>query len=67
MLVSFCDIPVQHYEVEVHTGNRWAAETDAAIYVTLFGEQGDTGRRCLYYSHSIENVQDQQFGKFQKK
>ncbi|XP_048764444.2 lipoxygenase homology domain-containing protein 1-like isoform X2 [Ostrea edulis] len=41
---------VRQYEVEVMTGNHWAAETDADLFVTVFGDQGDTGRRKLYHS-----------------
>lgn len=42
---------VHKYEVEVLTGNHWAAETDADLFVTIFGDKGDTGRRKLYHSY----------------
>ena len=45
-------LPVQVYEVRVHTGDRWAAGTDADVYVTLYGCRGDTGRRYLTHSES---------------
>ena len=44
---------VQKYEVKVHVGDRWAADTDANMYITLHGSKGDSGRRCLY--HSLDN------------
>ena len=30
------------------TGNLWGAGTSASIYLTIFGERGDTGPRLLY-------------------
>lgn len=42
---------VHQYEVEVITGNHWAAETDADLFVTIFGDKGDSGRRKLYHSY----------------
>ncbi|XP_046584646.1 LOW QUALITY PROTEIN: lipoxygenase homology domain-containing protein 1-like [Haliotis rubra] len=39
---------VYHYTLTVHTGDHWAGETDAEIYMTLYGSHGDTGRRRLY-------------------
>lgn len=41
---------VHTYEVTVFTGDHWAAETDANLYITIFGSQGDTGKRMLYNS-----------------
>jgi len=43
---------VLHYEVLVYMGNNWAAETDADVYITIFGKKGDTGRRLLYHSQT---------------
>ena len=43
-------IPVQHYEVDVYTGNNWAADTDAPAFITLYGSKGDSGKRLLYFS-----------------
>lgn len=42
---------VHQYEVEIITGNHWAAETDADLFVTIFGDKGDSGRRKLYHSY----------------
>jgi hypothetical protein len=41
-------LPVTHYEVTVYTGDRWGADTDASIYITLYGSKGDFGKRWLY-------------------
>ncbi|XP_013396607.1 lipoxygenase homology domain-containing protein 1 isoform X2 [Lingula anatina] len=46
-------LPMQHYEVSVYTGRRWAADCDANLYITLCGSKGDSGKRQLY--HSLEN------------
>ncbi len=35
------------YELAVATGDLWNAGTEANIYVTLYGERGDTGVRQL--------------------
>ncbi|KAM9308372.1 oxygen-regulated protein 1 [Gastrophryne carolinensis] len=43
-------LPVNQYIVAVHTGDRWGAETSANVYITLYGERGDTGARKLYKS-----------------
>ncbi|KAJ8306150.1 hypothetical protein KUTeg_016695 [Tegillarca granosa] len=42
--------PLYIYEVTIFTGDHWAAETDANLYITIFGTQGDTGKRMLYNS-----------------
>lgn len=40
-------ISVCQYHVEVYTGDRDNAGTDAAVYLQIFGERGDTGIRQL--------------------
>ena len=40
------------YEVVVYTGDRWAASTDANVYVTIFGSHGDSGKRYLQHSRN---------------
>lgn len=32
----------------MHIGNHWAGGTEADVFVTLYGERGDTGERMLY-------------------
>jgi hypothetical protein len=36
-------LPVLKYTVEVYTGNKTGAGTDANVFLTIFGEYGDTG------------------------
>ncbi|KAM4704966.1 oxygen-regulated protein 1 [Rhinophrynus dorsalis] len=43
-------LPVYKYIVAVHTGDHWGAETAANVYVTLYGERGDSGPRKLHKS-----------------
>lgn len=38
------------YEVTVVTGDLWNACTDANVYLTIYGERGDSGLRQLYRS-----------------
>lgn len=39
------------YSVSVHTGTLPASGTDADIFITIFGEQGDSCKRRLNHSH----------------
>ena len=43
-----CVYTVLKYEVSVITGNLWNAGTDANIYLTVYGDRGDSGVRQLY-------------------
>nr|XP_056710895.1 oxygen-regulated protein 1 [Euleptes europaea] len=43
-------LPVHKYIIYVHTGDRWGSETFANLYITLYGERGDTGVRKLQHS-----------------
>jgi hypothetical protein len=36
-------LPVVKYMVDVHTGKKAGAETDANVFINIFGECGDTG------------------------
>lgn len=40
------------YRVEVYTGEVPGADTDASVYVTIYGTRGDTGQRVLYRSET---------------
>ncbi|KAM3841839.1 oxygen-regulated protein 1 [Vipera latastei] len=40
-------LSVHKYIVSVHTGDLWGSETFANIYITVYGERGDTGVRKL--------------------
>ena len=47
-LLSMFSIAVYHYQVQVYTGDHWAAGTDANMYITINGTRGDSGKRLLY-------------------
>ncbi|XP_077208521.1 oxygen-regulated protein 1 [Paroedura picta] len=47
-------LPVHKYIICVHTGDRWGSETFANLYITLYGERGDTGVRQLQNSLAAE-------------
>lgn len=52
-LVSASSILI--YEIRVITGSRPHAGTDANVYLTLYGEKGDTGERKLVKSQTNAN------------
>ncbi|KAL4236123.1 retinal rod cell development [Mactra antiquata] len=41
-------LPLIKYQVDVLTGDVWGGSTDANIYITVYGDRGDTGVRQLY-------------------
>ncbi|CAF2713886.1 unnamed protein product [Rotaria sp. Silwood2] len=43
-------LPIVKYTVDVYTGNKTNAGTDANVFINIFGECGDTGERPLKYS-----------------
>ncbi|XP_032172199.1 oxygen-regulated protein 1 isoform X4 [Mustela erminea] len=43
-------LPVTVYEVHVATGERWNAGTGASVYISIYGEKGDSGSRQLFRS-----------------
>ncbi|XP_049684405.1 oxygen-regulated protein 1 [Accipiter gentilis] len=43
-------LPVTVYEVHVTTGELWNAGTEADVYISVYGEKGDTGSRQLLRS-----------------
>ncbi|XP_040541347.1 lipoxygenase homology domain-containing protein 1 [Gallus gallus] len=43
-------LPVTVYEVHVTTGDLWNAGTEADVYISIYGEKGDTGSRQLLRS-----------------
>ena len=52
--------PVYKYEVQTYTADALGADTDANVYITLFGERGDSGRRLLHQSdHRVKFEQGQ--------
>ncbi|XP_010005184.1 PREDICTED: lipoxygenase homology domain-containing protein 1-like [Chaetura pelagica] len=40
-------LPVTIYEVHVTTGELWNAGTEADVYISVYGQRGDTGSRLL--------------------
>ncbi|XP_072808070.1 oxygen-regulated protein 1 isoform X3 [Vicugna pacos] len=48
-------LPVTVYEVRVATGALWNAGTAANVYISVWGEKGDTGSRQLFRSKSSFN------------
>ncbi|CAG5116252.1 unnamed protein product, partial [Candidula unifasciata] len=50
-------LPVIKYEVTVTTGDLWNGGTNASVYLTIYGDRGDSGVRQLYTNHfTIEAV-----------
>ncbi|CAL1540914.1 unnamed protein product [Lymnaea stagnalis] len=45
-------LAVKTYEVKVATGDHWAAETEANVHITLYGSNGDSGKRLLHRSRT---------------
>ncbi|GFN87702.1 hypothetical protein PoB_001420800 [Plakobranchus ocellatus] len=48
-------LPVVKYLVQVYTGKKSYAGTDANVYINIFGDLGDTGNRFLKYSKTNRN------------
>ncbi|XP_076807722.1 lipoxygenase homology domain-containing protein 1-like isoform X3 [Clavelina lepadiformis] len=44
--------PVIRYQVMVYTGGLLGSDTDANVFIAIYGEKGDTGRRPLFKSLS---------------
>jgi len=40
------------YEVCVYTGDRWAADTDAGVFIQLFGVDNNSKRLPLLHSNN---------------
>ncbi|KAK2179893.1 hypothetical protein NP493_465g00008 [Ridgeia piscesae] len=59
------DFNLVKYQVLVHTGELTGADTDANVYVVLYGERGDTGRRRLVYSDNPINFREGQVDVFE--
>ena len=38
---------VVQYEVNLYTGDLWNAGTDSTVFLTLFGDRGDSGVRQM--------------------
>ena len=40
------------YPVHIHTGDEWGAGTDANVFITIFGEDADSGEKTLDNSNN---------------
>nr|XP_026691111.1 lipoxygenase homology domain-containing protein 1-like isoform X2 [Ciona intestinalis] len=47
-------LPVLKYQVLIYTGSILGSDTDASVYITIYGQRGDSGRRPLYKSMNNE-------------
>ena len=52
IILFFCFITAKKYTVNVYTGNEKGAGTDANVFLTIFGDRGDTGERKLHKSET---------------
>ena len=43
----FCHVTVVQYQIEISTGDDDNAGTESNVYMTLYGERGDTGMRTM--------------------
>ncbi|XP_025021880.1 lipoxygenase homology domain-containing protein 1 [Python bivittatus] len=48
------------YEVHVITGMIWGAGTDANVYLSIYGERGDSGERHLKHSNNLNKFEKDQ-------
>ncbi|XP_038664393.1 uncharacterized protein LOC119972132 [Scyliorhinus canicula] len=49
-------LPVLFYHIHVFTGNKSGAETNANVYINIFGERGDLGKRKLHKSQNNQII-----------
>ncbi|XP_023776872.1 oxygen-regulated protein 1 [Cyanistes caeruleus] len=58
-------LPVTVYKVHVTTGDLWNAATEADVYISVYGERGDTGSRQLLRSQKSKKfLKGQPFNQF---
>lgn len=50
-----CAPTVHTYKVTVRTGDMYGAGTDANVFLTIYGDLGDTGERKLAKSENNKN------------
>ncbi|XP_058024091.1 lipoxygenase homology domain-containing protein 1 [Ahaetulla prasina] len=58
------ELEANTYEVHVITGVIWGAGTDANVYLSIYGERGDTGERHLKYSNQLNKFEKEQVDVF---
>ncbi|CAL8318268.1 unnamed protein product [Lota lota] len=54
------DLEINSYEIHVFSGSLWGAGTDANVYITIYGEVGDTGERWLRRSNHLNKFEKNQ-------
>ena len=55
--------PLSYYKISTVTGDRRGAGTDANVYIILYGEKGDSGKRKLEApGNSFERAKSDSFG-----
>lgn len=54
-LWSMCPTTAHTYDVSVMTGDEYGGGTDANVFLTIYGDQGDTGERKLRKSETNGN------------
>lgn len=52
---SFSSFTAHTYTVSVRTGDMYGAGTDANVFLTIYGDLGDTGERKLAKSENNKN------------
>ncbi|XP_056399217.1 lipoxygenase homology domain-containing protein 1 isoform X2 [Hyla sarda] len=57
LLPQNAELEENTYEVHVVTGTVWGAGTDANVFVTMYGEIGDTGERQLKKSNHLNKFE----------
>ncbi|XP_062984875.1 lipoxygenase homology domain-containing protein 1 [Elgaria multicarinata webbii] len=58
------ELEANTYEVHVLTGSVWGAGTDAKVYLSIYGERGDTGERHLKHSNQLNKFEKSQVDVF---
>lgn len=54
-MVCVCVCSVHIYSVTVTTGDVYGAGTDANVFITIYGDMGDSGERKLIQSENNRN------------
>ncbi|KAM3939741.1 lipoxygenase homology domain-containing protein 1 [Leptodactylus fuscus] len=57
LLPQDAELEGNSYEIHVFTGSMWGAGTDANVFVTIYGEIGDTGERPLKKSNHLNKFE----------
>nr|XP_006814608.1 PREDICTED: lipoxygenase homology domain-containing protein 1-like [Saccoglossus kowalevskii] len=58
-------LPMVRYFVQVYTGDEPGSDTDANVYICIYGDRGDTGKRLLHRSDISDKFQQGQVDSFE--